>query len=171
MEIAVQRSLASFQEEQVFEAFVSSFAPKVAISNNDFPAETNVRGDGNCLFRCIAIEMYGDEKYHSLVRDSLMKFANANKQDFLLSANLALDDSIDAWIGRMSNCGSEEFELPGEFGDAFAIELLSWMLKRPIVVSMRDYGSTLLYTDPTGDWFDAPTIRLVLRGQHYTLLM
>lgn len=171
MEVAILRSISSFQEEQDFEAFANiSFVPKAAISNNDFPNETNVRGDGNCLFRCIAIEMYGDEKYHNLVRERMIKFVSGRKPDFVRSANLS--NPIDTWIGRMSNCGNEEFELPGEFGDAFAIELLSWMLERPIIVSIRDvFNNTLLYTDSTGVWFDKPTIRLVLRSQHYTLSM
>lgn len=170
LKIAIQNSLSSFKEEE--ELQMCLLASK-QVNCYEFSAkqasEKEVRGDGNCLFRCIAIEMYGDEKHHALVRQSMINFVRERKVTFQSSANL--EGSIDAWIGKMANCGSEEFGLMGEFGDSFSLELLSWMLERPIVVSMRDcLSDKLLHTDIMGGWFTKPEITLVLRGQHYNLL-
>jgi hypothetical protein len=130
--------------------------------------EINVKGDGNCLFRCIAIKIYGKETYHTLVRQHMIEFANQNKQIYGKSANL--DGSIESWIGRMSNCGNPEFDLPGEFGDAFALELLSWMYKFPIYIEIRDLISDqMYYRDQINDWMTKPVVNLILRGQHYTI--
>jgi hypothetical protein len=168
--VAIQNSLRSFEEEQDFQMYLemSKYSSKPEFAQN--PQEREVRGDGNCLFRCIAIEMYDDENYHTLVRQKMIDFLKQNKKRYQGSANLA--ESIDMWIGRMTNSGCEEFGLMGEFGDAFAVELLSWMLERPIVVSLRDIiNDNLLYTDTIGEWFDKSSIRLILRGQHYNLLV
>lgn len=170
LDIAIKRSMLSFQEEQQYQDCLEfSKQPIWDVKGKTFK-EQNVLGDGNCLFRCIAIEMYGDEKHHALVRQSMINFAQQNKHNYQSSANLS--EPIDRWIGKMSNCGSEDFGLMGEFGDAFALELLSWMLERPIVVSLRDlYSDNLLYEESIGDWFQKSPIHLNLRGQHYTLLV
>lgn len=175
-DLALKMSILSFQEEQDFQhclevskQSISITTETIYIHDGKHLHEQNVRGDGNCLFRCIAIEIFDNEKHHDLVRKKMIEFVQKNKKTYLSSANLF--DSIDSWIGRMSNCGNEEFGLMGEFGDAFALELLSWMLERPIIVSLRDcQDDNLLHTDTTGNWFHKPAIHLILRGQHYTLL-
>jgi hypothetical protein len=170
LDLAIKRSMLSFQEEQQYQDCLEfSKQPIWDVKGKTFK-EQNVLGDGNCLFRCIAIEMYGDEKHHALVRQSMINFVQQNKHNYQSSANLS--EPIDRWIGKMSNCGSKDFGLMGEFGDAFALELLSWMLERPIIVSLRDlYSDNLLYEESIGNWFQKSPILLNLRGQHYTLLV
>lgn len=175
-DIAIQNSLCSFKEEQEFQKCLELSEKTIMVTSETVYVhrgkqlrEQNVRGDGNCLFRCIAIEMYDSEKHHGLVRQNMINFVQGKKSTYQSSANLG--ESLDVWIGKMSNCGSDEFRLMGEFGDAFALELLSWMLERPIEVSMRTVqGDQLLHTESMGSWFDKPTLHLILRGQHYTLL-
>jgi len=40
---------------------------------------TNVRGDGNCLFRCLSQEIYGNEDYHDFLRLLMCDYVNKNK--------------------------------------------------------------------------------------------
>lgn len=177
MERAIKMSLLSFKADTDYRACLETVkelsladAKDNSIRKEMTLCETNVRGDGNCLFRCIALRKYGDEKHHVFVRQDMISFVSRDKNAYMNSANLA--GSIDTWIGRMSNCGNDEFSLPGEYGDSFAVELLSWMMGCPIIVYIKDASSDkLLYTDTTGDWFlNKPAIKLVLRGQHYTLV-
>jgi hypothetical protein len=176
-DIAIKMSMLSFKEDNDYQTCLE-ISKQQYLANAKYPTtckdtslcETNVRGDGNCLFRCIAIPQYGDEKYHIFVRQDMISFVSRDKFAYMNSANLV--GSIDTWIGRMTNYGNDEFGLPGEFGDSFAIELLSWMMRCPIIVYIKDASSNkLLHTDTTGDWFlNKPAIKLVLHGQHYTLV-
>lgn len=176
-DMAITMSMLSFKEDNDYrtclEISKQQYLAKAKYSTTREDVnlcETNVRGDGNCLFRCIALRKYGDEKHHVFVRQDMISFVSRDKNAYMNSANLV--GSIDTWIGRMSNCGNDEFGLSGEFGDSFAIELLSWMMGCPIIVYIKDASSgKLLHTDTTGDWFlNKPAIKLVLRGQHFTLV-
>jgi OTU domain-containing protein 5 len=42
----------------------------------------SVEGDGNCLFRSIAHQIYGNQEYHHIVRDKCMDYMEANSQFF-----------------------------------------------------------------------------------------
>ncbi len=162
MDIALQRSFDSFQEEFV----INKLEKSTYQENNN---EIQVAGDGNCLFRCIAIIMFDDQKYHYLVREKMIQYLQLDTARFLSSPNL--EGSIDTWIGKMINSGHQEFGISGEYGDSFAIEILSWMLEKPIQVSICDVITNHEYqTDSFGLWFDNQTIRLILRGNHFTLL-
>lgn len=99
----------------------------------------------------------------------MIQYLNLNTSRF--SSSLNLEGSIDAWIERMFNSGNQEFEISGEYGDSLAIEILSWMLEKPIMVSIRDIIFDREYqTESFGSWFNDQTIHLILRGNHFTLL-
>lgn len=38
--------------------------------------------DGNCLFRSIALQAYGDAEFHMLVRDKCMNYISVSKDYF-----------------------------------------------------------------------------------------
>lgn len=42
----------------------------------------NVGTDGNCLFRAIAHQAYGDEEQHMLIRKSCMKYIEMEQEFF-----------------------------------------------------------------------------------------
>lgn len=42
----------------------------------------NVAGDGNCLFRSVAHQIYGDDSYHLLVREKCMDYMEVNAAFF-----------------------------------------------------------------------------------------
>ena len=39
-----------------------------------------IKGDGNCLFRCIAYKVYGDEDKYPLIKQNLWNFLDANRK-------------------------------------------------------------------------------------------
>lgn len=167
-QLAYKYSIESYQEElQLQEVLNYSkiFDKKLGVPTQIH--EVNVLGDGNCLFRCISHVLYGDQKHHDIVRKNMIQYAKDNKQVFKHSANL--DSSIERWIGRMINYGNKEFGIMGEFGDSFAIELISWMLEQPIIITIQSRNSSIV--DVTGEWFSKPAIRLRLCNMHYTLLL
>lgn len=174
MQVAFQRSLDSHQEELEMREVLdysklfsinNASLEDLSIKNNE--REVNVLGDGNCLFRCISHVMFDDQKHHAIVREKMLDYLRMHSADFASSANL--DSTLDSWIGRMSNCGNSEFGIGGEFGDAFAVEILSWMLKRPIVIQV--WNNQSFTQDVTGSWFTEPVVYLRLRNMHYTLLL
>lgn len=173
--IAFNRSLDSYQEELQTQEVLDYSKFCVAKQHYDKPKKSNldlvhnvtILGDGNCLFRCISHIIYGDQKHHALIRKKMLDYARENYIEFQSSPNL--DSSLDKWIGRMSNCGNSEFGIGGEFGDSFAVELLSWMLERPIAIQIQDNKTSTI--DITGAWFEAPTINLRLSNMHYTLIL
>ena len=41
-----------------------------------------ILGDGNCMFRCLALIAYGDEMLHAKIRELLVDFISENRKDF-----------------------------------------------------------------------------------------
>lgn len=160
-EQALMNSMASFNEEAIFQDMLV----KTAVVQK----EVDVRGDGNCLFRCIAVAIWDSQDYHAKIRQNMINFVTEHKNDYINSPYLDFGETIDSWIGKMSNCGMEEFEIFGEYGDSLAIEILSTMLNRPIIVEMHLFDSHAINYDRFNDWNGNPTLHLILRGQHYTL--
>lgn len=64
-----------------------------------------VGDDGNCLFRSIALQAYGDEEQHRLVRVKCMEYIRAEKQYFHSFIVGSFEDYI------------EKKRTPGEWGD------------------------------------------------------
>ena len=44
--------------------------------------ERGVQGDGNCQFRALADQMYGDEAHHATVRKRVCLHLQANSEDY-----------------------------------------------------------------------------------------
>ena len=131
--------------------------------------EVDVRGDGNCLFRCVALVIWDSQDYHAKIRQNMINFVTEHKNDYTNSPYLDFGETLDSWIGKMSNSGFESFGIHGEYGDSLAIEILSTMLNRPIIVEMRLFNSHAINYDSFNDWNSNPALRLILHGQHYTL--
>jgi acid stress-induced BolA-like protein IbaG/YrbA len=168
MEIAIQRSRETYLEDKELEFVLQLSKIESRIQSTPQLNEIDVAGDGNCLFRCIAIIMFDDQKHHALVRDKMISFLNAFKERFINSLNL--EESMDSWIGRMNNPGNDEFGIMGEYGDDFALELLAAMQDFEIVVSMRSVFDDELKIKRFGNPRAFKTINLILRASHFTLL-
>jgi OTU domain-containing protein 5 len=72
-----------------------------------------IGGDGNCLFRSISDQLYGEETFHSEIRQMCMKYILQEKaffQDFMV-------EDLDEYVARKSR--------DGVWGDDIEIEALS----------------------------------------------
>ena len=61
------------------------------IENGDAPKiieNINVKGDGNCFFRCISLKVHGTEENYSKVRQQIVEFLEKNEEDY---SELVLD--------------------------------------------------------------------------------
>ena len=65
--------------------------------------------DGNCLFRAIAHQAYGDEEKHDLVRSKCMDYIECEKSYF----KSYIEGNVDAYINRK--------RLDGVWGDDLEI--------------------------------------------------
>ncbi len=168
LEIAIQQSRESYLEDRELELALQLSEIESRITSTPQLREIDVAGDGNCLFRCIAIIMFEDQKHHALVRDKMICFLKAFNEHFINSPNL--EESMDAWIGRMNNPGNVEFGIMGEYGDDFALELLAAMQDFEIVVSVRSVFDDELQIKRFGNPRSFKTVNLILRASHFTLL-
>ena len=62
---------------------------------------TDVCSDGNCLFRCIAVALFGDEAKHDEVRTSVVNFMRDNR-DFCRPFIHEVDEDYDEHVRNMS---------------------------------------------------------------------
>ncbi|KAG8460407.1 hypothetical protein KFE25_011898 [Diacronema lutheri] len=77
-------------------------------------AERTVHGDGNCQFRAIADQLYGDQEHHAVVRsmcvDQLLAAAERYR-DYVVA------ETYDGYVQKMS--------LDGEWGDHVTLQALA----------------------------------------------
>lgn len=79
-------------------------------------------GDGNCLFRSISDQLYGDEKYHEQIRKVCMDYIALERTFF---SDYVVED-IDQYI--------ETKRKDGEWGDDVEVQALSEIYARPIEI-------------------------------------
>jgi OTU domain-containing protein 5 len=84
-----------------------------------------VYGDGNCLFRTIAHQAYGDEDEHRLVRLKCMEYILSEKEYF---GNFIVggESQVEAYVQRKRQNGI--------WGDDLEIQALSEIYNRPIEI-------------------------------------
>ncbi len=127
----------------------------------DFNLEIEILGDGNCLFRCFSILIFKTQDHHKIIRKHMIEYLLYNKLLFSSSPNLEYN-TIDEWIQNMKYIG--------EFGDALALEILSWMYEIPIHIYIQNMYNDDYIIEYFGTWFDKPILYLILRNEHYTLI-
>eukprot|EP00466_Bigelowiella_natans_P012249 jgi/Bigna1/86001/estExt_fgenesh1_pg.C_70228 len=79
-------------------------------------------GDGNCLFRSISYQIYGDAKHHSLLREKCMDYVEAERNFF----SNYIDGDAKVYIQRMRR--------DGEWGDNVEIQALSEIYSRRVEI-------------------------------------
>jgi OTU-like cysteine protease len=72
-----------------------------------------VGGDGNCLFRSIAYQAYGDEDQHRLIRDKCMDYILSEKEyfkDFIIGGS---EESVEEYVNRkrMNGVWGDDIEI------------------------------------------------------------
>ncbi len=63
----------------------------------------DMKGDGNCLFRSVADQLYSSEHRHDAVRQRLLDFVEAHRDDF--EPFVEDDEDFDGYVGRMRQDG------------------------------------------------------------------
>lgn len=90
-------------------------------------------GDGNCLFRAVSLQVYGDAEQHSEVREQCLDFMAADEQHF---GTFITDEKFQDYIARK--------RLIGVHGNNPEIQALSELFNRPVEVYTPQTGSNPL---------------------------
>jgi len=81
-----------------------------------------VQGDGNCLFRSVCAQVYGDDSWHDKVREECADFMSRDRDHF----RDFVDGDFDDYLA--------ELRRPGTFGDNPEIQAIAELYNRPVVV-------------------------------------
>ena len=82
--------------------------------------------DGNCLFRAVAYQIYGNEENHSVLRDQCMDYILVCKTYFKDFIDVDIDGTIEGYCARKRQSKV--------WGDDIEIEALSEIYGRPIEI-------------------------------------
>jgi len=118
-------------------------------------------GDGNCLFRAISLQIYGDSNMHSEIRKRCLDFMEADEPHF---GQFVTEESFHEYIARKRQ--------DGVHGNNPEIQAISELFNRPIEVFVPENGAkplNIFHAEyKTGD---AP-IRLSYHdGNHYNAVI
>ena len=81
-----------------------------------------MKRDGNCLFTSVSDQIYGDEKYHKLLREKCMEYISKNKAFF----SLFIEGDFEHYVNRKKKLGI--------WGDNVEIQALSDIYQRPVEI-------------------------------------
>ncbi|KAJ1613321.1 putative cysteine protease [Cryptosporidium canis] len=93
----------------------------------------NIEGDGNCLFRAVGSQLYGESSYHDIIRSACMDYVELNKEAF--SGFVHEYPSIEDYI--------QEKRRQGVWGDNIEIQGLSDLYRIPIYIYEKEKGGNL----------------------------
>jgi hypothetical protein len=159
---------SSEEEDPALTTETSSFARNLAIDN--FAVLLKKRGleivpqegDGNCLFRAVSLQVYGDATMHADVRKQCMDFMERDEAHF--SHFVTGESSFQSYIQRKRQ--------DGVHGNHTEIQAISELFNRPIEVFSPENGATPLNIFHTEYKTDDPPIRLSYHdGNHYNAVI
>lgn len=87
-----------------------------------------IQGDGNCLFRAISDQVYGDERYHDILRDKCMDYISIERKFFSQFVEGG-EASFDEYIAMKRTSGV--------WGDDIELQALSEIYNRPIEIFLN----------------------------------
>lgn len=121
--------------------------------------------DGNCLFRSIAHQAYGDEDMHKMIRQKCMDYILSEKdyfKDFIVGGSS--EDSVESYVQRK--------RLNAIWGDDVEIQALSEIYNRPIeIYAYSDKPMRTFHEQALTEELIVP-IRLSYHGQsHYNSIV
>ena len=90
-------------------------------------------GDGNCLFRAVSLQVYGDASMHAEVRTRCMDFMAVNEEHF---GEFVTGETYTEYIARK--------RLDGVHGNNPEIQAISELYNRPVEVYTPDRGAAPL---------------------------
>lgn len=121
-----------------------------------------VEGDGNCLFRAVSLQIYGDPNMHNEVRRRCMDFMQGESEHF---AKFISDENFQDYIQRKRK--------DGVHGNNPEIQAISELYNRPVEVYVPDNGGKAPINIFHAEYktADAP-IRLSYHdGNHYNAII
>jgi len=101
-------------------------------------AEKNVEGDGNCLFRAVAEQLYQNENKHLLVRQIAVEWLRKNG-NYLVDKNCYLKDFLDKDKEDNWDQYCDKMELDGTWGDHIVLLAIAevWQINICIFTSIE----------------------------------
>ena len=84
-----------------------------------------MEGDGNCMFRAVSDQVYGNEEYHNIIREKCMDYLLIEREffsQFVEGGNEEFDNYIN--MKRKS----------GVWGDDVELQAISEIYNRPIEI-------------------------------------
>lgn len=109
----------------------------------------DMANDGNCLFRSISHQIYGNPEYHHQLRQKCMDYIYSER-DFY--QNWIADESLVSYISRLRT--------DGVWGDHIELQALSELYGRPIQIFAYRSGN---YLDLICFYFKFPLKLLTLQ--------
>lgn len=115
-----------------------------------------VRGDGSCMFRAVADQIYADEGMHNEVRRLCMDYMERNRDHFAPFVT----ENFSSYIARKRQ--------PGQYGNHVELQAISEMFGRPIeIYEYSENPRNIFYPTISSLEINAP-IRLSYHGSsHY----
>lgn len=119
--------------------------------------------DGNCLFRAVALQVYGDDDMHDVVRAAAMDHIAAAREHFSAFLNTE-EENFDAYLARKRK--------EGVFGNNVEIQAMAELYNRPIEIYVPPQVMPLNIFHRGYDRGENPPIRLSYHhGNHYNAIV
>ena len=121
-----------------------------------------VVGDGNCLFRSLALQIFKDENQHRIIRRNVVNTMTTRQQDY----QMYIDGPFREHVNNMSKCRGGR-EIWGT--EAEIIAAANFYNVTIVVFDNQINRCTRLVFEPTTN-MNNDTIYIVLENEHYDLL-
>ena len=143
------------------DAVLSKFIHLLRTKHNPPLDMVEMDGDGNCLFRAISLQVYGDPSMHLEVRRNCMDFMEREVDHF---RNFVADEEFEEYIARK--------RLEGVHGNHNEIQAMSELYNRSIEVYVPNHGIepiNIFHSEYKSD--DAPIRLCYMDGNHYNAVI
>eukprot|EP00475_Leptophrys_vorax_P021286 TRINITY_DN28_c0_g1_i1.p1 TRINITY_DN28_c0_g1~~TRINITY_DN28_c0_g1_i1.p1 ORF type:complete len:571 (+),score=130.99 TRINITY_DN28_c0_g1_i1:91-1713(+) len=119
--------------------------------------------DGNCLFRSVSHQVYGDPSFHDVVRAKCMDYMESEASFF---SKFVIGDQMDfqTYVAKLRR--------DGEWGDHVEIQVMSEIYDRPVEVYAYSDSPLNIYHKKSESEAERPPIRLSYHFQsHYNSII
>lgn len=165
---------ASFKEEQEEALEVEELAFSQILKKEMGYEIVEQEGDGNCLFRAVALQVYGDSSMHDRIRQQCLDFMARDPEHF---APFVVDETGSDEATTETNRTAFSLYIrrkrqSGVHGNNPEIQAMSELFNRPVEVYTPDRGSQPLNIFQTGYTTTDTPIRLSYHdGNHYNAVI
>ncbi|KAH3886456.1 hypothetical protein DPMN_010465 [Dreissena polymorpha] len=160
----LERVLHQKKERKLQKARVLNFNVHNKDNSLDDFYVTKVKADGNCFYRCIALDIYGSQEKHKHIRDKIVEHMNNNIDQYSvhIDGNTSVHMTNQLYIdGRVSSWATE--------AEIYAVATLYSAIAQ--IYSVEHNAATKLTFEPTTKKSKIKhKIFLRLENQHYDFL-